>query len=216
MLYNVTDLKIIKSFIFLFFAFCSAGVSAAEHAHQEEVKRPPLKMSAGVLPFFDDGRTVLLGKEFRKRYNAFAWMEFGGNQEGDETFAQIAQREANEETADTLAQQITLEHVVEAERNNHYVEYLNPETNMHYRMYCLKVQGEKPSLELFKENAKKPELIENINKSEWQYFDTSAVMASLGKDDLLVGTDTPLYSTMKTRLNMLKEKEFYKEFVNQK
>ena len=39
------------------------------------------KKAAGVLPFFDNCKTVLLGKEFRDRYNDDFWMGVGGKNE---------------------------------------------------------------------------------------------------------------------------------------
>lgn len=48
------------------------------------------QVAAGVLPLFDNGKTVLLGREYRKRYNSYAWMEFGGKHEAGETLAETA------------------------------------------------------------------------------------------------------------------------------
>lgn len=57
--------------------------------------------AAGILPFFDYGRTILLGEETRKIGDNYedVWMEFGGKLEPGETLAQAAYRECDEETA---------------------------------------------------------------------------------------------------------------------
>jgi 8-oxo-dGTP pyrophosphatase MutT (NUDIX family) len=44
-------------------------------------------IAAGVLPFFDEGRTILLGQEYRKNFDAYYWMEFGGKQEPGQSLA---------------------------------------------------------------------------------------------------------------------------------
>ena len=67
MTYNTIHLNIIKRFAYFFAAFWAAGVNGSELMLGEEIEQPSFKMAAGVLPFFDDGKTVLLGKEFRKR-----------------------------------------------------------------------------------------------------------------------------------------------------
>ena len=46
-------------------------------------------IAAGILPFFDNGRTILLGKEFRKNYNSYSWMEFGGKKDDDESLRRL-------------------------------------------------------------------------------------------------------------------------------
>ena len=158
----------------------------------------------------------MLGKEFRGRYKSFAWMEFGGNKEQNETLAQTAHREANEETAQTLERFITLAHVEQAEVDGHYVDHLNPATGVFYRMYCLKIHAEKPSIEAFHENVKKLSNNADVNKSDWQYFNTSVVMDIHSQEGNLPGTDAPLYSTMKTRLEKLRNQEFFKDFCGEK
>jgi len=166
-----------------------------------------LKMTlfaAGVLPFFDNGTTVLLGQEYRERDQSYAWMEFGGKRDNDETLTETACREANEETAQTLG--ITLQQVQLAEDNNHYVDYYNEKTNVFYRMYCVKMSGDKPNLETFRENAKHHEDVEKI---DWQYFNLSDVLNH--QDGILPGTSIRLYPTMQIRLNLLKNSIFCNE-----
>ena len=47
-------------------------------------------VAAGILPFFSDGRLVLLGLEFRDRYSEYFYMEFGGKRERKEKLSQTA------------------------------------------------------------------------------------------------------------------------------
>lgn len=154
-------------------------------------------IAAGVLPFFDDGKTVLLGREYRKRYNCYNWMEFGGKHEHEETLAETACREANEETAQTL--DIKLEQVQEAEILNHYVDYYNIQTGVYYRMYTVWLDM-KPNPELFKVNAVGKS---NVEMVEWKYFNIEDVFNSV--DGTLPGTHDKIYSTTCTRLAMLAE-----------
>jgi len=165
-------------------------------------------VATGILPFFDDG-TVLLGKEYRARYASYSWLEFGGKQELNETLAQAAYRETIEETAGTL--KITLEDVIHAEKNGHYIDHINPETKVFYRMYFIVVHGEKPLVEMFHLNAGKLENAKksDIGKVDWRYFDAFAVKnCDLG--------DEKLYSTMKTRLEKPETQELFNNFINTK
>jgi len=166
------------------------------------------QLAAGILPFFDNGNKILLGKEYRKRDNTYSWMEFGGKQEKDETLAETACREANEETGQTL--NITLQQVQLAEQNDHYVDYYNERTNVFYRMYCIKFEGEKPSPETFRENAKGKD---HVGKIEWNYFNTLDVVYNF--NSILPGTDVKLYSTMWMRLEKLKREKFFSTFIVQ-
>ncbi len=217
MFYNTKMTRTIGLILIFCAVFPVDAANAMEKMlNQEQPLTPPTKMAAGVLPFFDDGRTVLLGKEYRERYKSFAWMEFGGNKEQNETLAQTAHREANEETAQTLERFITLAHVEEAEANGHYVDHLNPATGVFYRMYCLKIQAEKPSIEAFHDNVKKLSNNTDVNKSDWQYFETDVIMDIHNHNGNLPGTDAPLYSTMKTRLEKLGTREFFKDFCGEK
>lgn len=161
----------------------------------ETQSRP--KLCAGILPFFDNGKTILLGKEFRERDNNFAWMEFGGQHENNETLAETACRECNEETAGTL--HITIEQVQSAERLGHYVDHYNEKTNNFYRMYCLKLDGEKPMIETFNENAKGKD---HVEKTEWRYFETKDVIYN--NDGILPNTDIKIYKTTCIRIEKLK------------
>jgi 8-oxo-dGTP pyrophosphatase MutT (NUDIX family) len=160
---------------------------------------------AGILPLFDNGNTVLLGKEFRPRYNDYFWMEFGGKQESGETLAQTACRECNEETAQVLA--ITLELVQKAEDDGWYVDHHNASTGMSYRMYVVNITGEKPQPATFKDSAVGKD---HVEMEEWKYFNTTDVVNN--EDGKLPGTDTKLYSTMLVRLEKLREKEFSKRW----
>ena len=155
---------------------------------------------------FKDGKIILLGQEFRERTNSYAWMEFGGKLEQGETLAETAFRETNEETAQTLS--ITLKQVQLAEQNNHYVDHYNEKTNMFYRMYCVKIKGDLPLLETFRENAKHNN---DVEKTDWQYFATSDVV--FNKNGRLPGTDAKLYDTMCVRLEKLKDTEFFKDLI---
>lgn len=55
------------------------------------------------LSFFDDGKTILLGKEFRKRYNTFAWMEFGDKHEDGETLEKTACMDVDKDNGNFVA-----------------------------------------------------------------------------------------------------------------
>ena len=160
------------------------------------------KLAAGILPFFDNGRTILLGQEYRKRDNSYAWMEFGGKQEENETLAETACREANEETAQVLG--CTLQQVELAEQAGHYVDHYNEKTNISYRMYCIKFEGEKPLPETFRKDAKGKEHVEKI---DWCYFDTFDVINN--QNGILPNTEVQLYSTMRIRLEKLKALELF-------
>ena len=171
----------------------------------------PPQLAAGILPFFDNGKIILLGKEYRKRNSDYFWMEFGGKQEKNETLAEAACRETNEETAQTL--NITLQQVQLAEQNGHYVDHYNKKTNVFYRMYCLKFE-EKPLLESFTENAlgKALEGKDDVGKINWDYFNTNDVLYH--SNGILPNTNVKLYSTMQIRLEKLLEKEFLPRFLN--
>lgn len=121
---------------------------------------------AGVLPIFDDG-TVLLGKETRfsnkLKRNIHVWSDFGGAVDPKDkgNIAVTALREANEETAKTL--KLTYNQVV----NSPYTDHNHP-TGGSYRMYFVKVHGQKPLLANFHKNAKKLNW-RNVEKSDWKY-----------------------------------------------
>jgi 8-oxo-dGTP pyrophosphatase MutT (NUDIX family) len=189
--------------------FCLAGCREASNAAEEMPRQeiPPIaQMAAGVLPFFDDGKTILLGKEFRERYNSYAWMEFGGKQKKNESLAETACREGNEETAGTL--NIPLQQVQQAEEDGHYLDHYNDKTGIFYRMYCLKFD-QKPLPETFRENAKGKN---KVDKVDFGYFNASDVIWN--QDGSLPGTDVKLYSTMQIRLAKLRDREFLKGFIN--
>lgn len=154
------------------------------------------KLAAGVLVFFDDGNTILLGKEYRKRYNCYAWMEFGGNLDGNESLLDAACREANEETADVL--NINIRQLQTAENKGHFIDFYNENTAVFYRMYCIKLEY-KPDIQSFKQNSVGKK---NVEKVEWKYFDTSDVLYN--REGL------NLYETMCIRLDKLKNAEFFK------
>ena len=158
------------------------------------------QLASGLLLFFDEGRTILLGKEFRKRDSTYSWMEFGGKVEGTESPAETACREANEETAETL--NISVQQVQQAEQDGHFIDYYNDKTNFFYRMYCVRLK-KKPSTEEFSKNAVGKS---NVEKIEWCYFPSRDIIYN--QDGSLPGTDVKLYSTMCTRIGILREKEF--------
>lgn len=158
------------------------------------------KLAAGLLLFFDGGRTVLLGKEFREKYSSHYWMEFGGNKEGNESPAETACREANEETAGVL--DISVEQVREAEQGDRFVDYYNEKTGFFYRMYCV-ILDKKPAIEEFHHNAIGKRDVEKI---DWCYFPTKDVIYN--EEGSLPDTDVKLYSTMCIRIGLLREKEF--------
>jgi 8-oxo-dGTP pyrophosphatase MutT (NUDIX family) len=156
-------------------------------------------VAAGVLPFFNNRQTILLGKEYRKVFDRYNWMEFGGKREGNETLAEVACREANEETAGTL--HITLDQVLEAERQDRYVDFHNPKSGVFYRMYCVDIAGELPTPEVFQANAVGAAHVEMV---EWRYFPADAVLHNV--DGCLPDTDIKIYDTSCTRLKLLVEK----------
>jgi len=158
-------------------------------------------VAAGVLPLFKTktGKIhVLLGKEYRKRYDNYSWLEFGGKHESNETLAETACREANEETAGTLG--ITLEQVEEAETLGQFIDYYNPKTDVFYRMYFVYLTQAKPEPVLFRSNAIGKSNVEMI---EWKYFNLDDVLNNV--DGVLPDTDVKLYSTTAIRIAMLKE-----------
>lgn len=164
------------------------------------------KMAAGILPFFDDGKTVLLGKEYRSNKNIYAWMEFGGKKENNETLAETACRETNEETGFTL--RVTTEQVLYAERNGHYIEYYNEKSNTFYRMYCVIFDVEKPTIETFEKNSLNKDYVEKV---AWQYFKAKDVIYN--QDGNLPRTTVKLYDTMRIRLAKLRDAEFLKYWL---
>lgn len=98
-------------------------------------------VAAGILPFYDNGKTILLGKEYRKAYGVYNWMEFCGKQELGESLAETAHREAMEESAGML--DITINDVLNAESNGHYIDHFNEKSGVFCRMYCVKVLSDK-------------------------------------------------------------------------
>lgn len=164
------------------------------------------KPASGVLPLFDQGKTVLLGKEFRSKMNTSFWNGMGGKVEEGETFAEAALRETLEETAYTL--KITLEQVLESERKGHFVDFHNPKSNFYFRMYVVIITSEKIDPKVFLENSIGKDKVEMV---EWRYFNTSDLMSSMGGS--LPDTEFKIYPTMMTRLAMLREKEFVKELL---
>lgn len=166
---------------------------------------PSAKLASGLLLFFDGGDTILLGKEFRERYGASFWMEFGGNREEGESPAETARREATEETAEVL--NIPLERVLESERRGWFVDYYNGKTNYFYRMYCVLLDV-KPDVSEFARCAVGKD---HVEKAEWRYFGTRDVVYS--EDGCLSGTGDKLYSTLCVRLAMLRESEFLSQII---
>lgn len=164
-------------------------------------------IAAGILPFYDDGKTICLGNEYRKAYNTYHWMEFGGKQEPGQTLAETAWREASEESAGTL--NIALYEVEQAEVKGHYIDHFNEKSGVFYRMYCIKVSGPAPDPLTFKHNSVGKQSVEKV---EWAYFDAKDVIYS--PDGSLPGTDHKLYSTFITRLAKLRDQPFLVEFIN--
>lgn len=155
------------------------------------------KLAAGVLVFCGD--EILLGKEYRERYNSYCYLEFGGKVEPGESFTQAACRECNEETAGTLC--LTLNQVEESESKKWFIDYYNEKTNIYYRMYCVKI-SERHDPEEFKANALGKDNVEMVS---WDYFPAKSVV--FNESGELPGTETKLYSTMMVRLNMLRQQE---------
>jgi len=164
------------------------------------------QLAAGILPFFDNGKTILLGQEYRKRDNSYSWMEFGGKLENGETLAETACREANEETGGTLG--VTIDQVLASEQNGHYIDRYNEKSNVFYRMYCVLFEGEMITPESFKLNS---EGKKHVGKVDWQYFDSKNVIYNL--DGKLPGTEIPLYGTMQIRLKKLQEQDFLSKLL---
>lgn len=155
-------------------------------------------VAAGVLPFFDNRQTVLLGREYRSFLNTYTWMEFGGKREGDENLAETACREGNEETAGTL--NITLEQVLDAEALGNYIDFLNPKSSVFYRMYCLDFPT-KPDPELFTTNAA---LAAHVGMVEWRYFAAADILSNQG--GTIPGSEFKVYDTTCARLDLYRAK----------
>ena len=169
----------------------------------------PTRYAAGVLPFFDEGRTILLGKEYRAWSNEFCWGDFGGKLEQNETLAECALREAIEETAGTL--NITISQIIDAESRGHYVDMFHKNSGLMYRMYCILFEGEKPDIAQFKKNAE----IQNgahTEKIEWKYFNTRAVIYN--RNGHIPTTKVKLYKPFQRGLNSLKKSSILSNFRN--
>lgn len=157
---------------------------------------------AGIFPVFDNGKTVLLGKEYRERYDAMLWMSFGGKQDPNESLAETACREFNEETAFVF--RLDVQRVIDAENLGHYIDYLNPKTGVFYRMYIVSF-SEKPDIsEFLKSRQFYPEFVEKI---EWKYFRTRDVIFDT------LGAEFAIYETEKVRYNLLKDAQFFKHLL---
>lgn len=160
------------------------------------------RLAAGVLPFFDDGKTILLGREFRKLPagdNHF-WSEFGGKVEKGETLAEAACREFNEETAYTL--NLPLSKVLEAEDAGRYIEYYNEKSGFFYRMYCVTIDT-KPAVDDYEANR---HTSTEVGKLCWRYFPASAVVYS--DNGTLPDTEDKIYPTSLIRIEMLASSTF--------
>lgn len=158
---------------------------------------PNASFAAGILPLFDGGKTVLLGKEYRERYNDYFWMEFGGKKELGETLAQTAHREFLEETAETIPLPFSV--VESADVKGLFVDFYNEKTNFFYRMYCVLVEGEKPDPSTFLENAKGKS---DVEMEEYRYFPISELLCGT-----LLGTEYKIYPTSQTRIELLKSNQ---------
>jgi 8-oxo-dGTP pyrophosphatase MutT (NUDIX family) len=156
------------------------------------------KMAAGILPFFNNWSTVLLGREYRERTNGYYWMEFGGKVEKGETLAQTAAREACEETSWQL--RVPIEELEQAEKDGHYVDHYNDKTNMFYRMYCINIEGDLLDLQTFRDNVDPSVKVEKV---DWKYFPSRDVIFT--SDTSLPGTEFTLYDTMSVRLQKLRD-----------
>jgi 8-oxo-dGTP pyrophosphatase MutT (NUDIX family) len=153
--------------------------------------------SAGILPLFNGEKQVLLGLEYRKRYDDYYWMEFGGKNEEGESLAETAFRETCEETAYSLG--ITLERVLKAEERQEFIDFLNPDTEMFFRMYLIYVDQIIP-IETIRENGKK--YPDHLEKVDWCYFNYRDVIYS--DDGKLPGTDYKIYSTSMKRFKLIR------------
>lgn len=153
-------------------------------------------VSAGILCFFDNKRTILLGKEYRYKMNSYYYSEFGGKQEKGETLYETAYRECNEETGYSLS--LTLEMVKEAEMLGNYVDYINHKSSVFYRMYYINIQDKPSPIEIKKNKEKQPkgEYEEMVN---YTYFNANEVIR-YGK---LKGTDVKLFPPFFQRLRLL-------------
>lgn len=151
-----------------------------------------MTISAGILPLFDGGKTLLLGKEYRRRYEEMLWSEFGGKQDPGETLAETACREFNEETAYVF--RLEIDEVIEAEKNQMYIDYFEPDTNFFYRMYILFFL-EKPEISEFEKNRLYQNFVEKI---EWRYFNTQEILYKPG---------VKIYKTTRNCLELLKESD---------
>lgn len=154
-------------------------------------------IAAGILPFFDGGKLILLGLEKRKDGESY-WMEFGGKQEKGETLAEAACREASEETGEVL--KVDLSQALSVEEKNSHVDYYNPKSGVFYRMYPITFEH-LIDPDLFREQSKGKDHVEKV---DWRYFKTEDVLHH--KDGVLPGTEYKLYSTTITRLEIFKKK----------
>ena len=177
------------------------------------------KKAAGILIFCssdstigDSTTSILLGKEYRDRYNNYFWMDFGGKNEEGETLVETAFRECNEETANSL--NIKFSDVLEAEEKGYYIDYLNKNTNMFYRMYCVKL-SDKINIEIITKNVSKIRnenpLDNHVEKLEYKYFNAHDVIFS--EDGTLPDDEYKIYSTSFIRYKLLKDSSFLKEFI---
>lgn len=139
------------------------------------------KLAAGILPFFDEGDTILLSKEFLEECGTHFWVVFCGIRQNSESPSETACREANEETAGVL--DISMRQVEEAEQRGYFIDYYDEKTDFFYRMYCV-VLDTKPSIEKFIQSV-------DMEEDEWGYFPTKDVIHNT--DGSLSGTDTKLY-----------------------
>jgi len=150
---------------------------------------------AGILPMFSDG-TVLLGKEMRS--HGYAWSDFGGKQDQNETLPETALREFKEETGHYSFPTVTLKQIV----NSPYVDHHHQVGS--YRVYFVQIQGPKPSLQTIHKNAKKAQKKlshkAHIEKVQWEYVDAQQLLNAAHQNGKFPGTNENLFGPAKAIL----------------
>ncbi|MBY0501394.1 MAG: NUDIX domain-containing protein [Alphaproteobacteria bacterium] len=189
------------SFVFLFLFTLSSNLYAGGRG-------------AGVLPMFDDG-TVLLGKETRfsnkLRRNIHVWSDFGGavDSKDNGNIVVTALREANEETAKTL--KLTYNQVVSSPYTDH-----NHPSGGSYRMYYVKVHGQKPSIAEFHKNAKKLSW-RSVEKSEWKYVPAQDLLKAVNAFSYTAvcpGTNEEIFAPTRAGLRQVKAHSVLYNLIN--
>ena len=150
---------------------------------------------AGVLPIFDDG-TVLVGKEPRSQ--GYAWSDFGGKQDPNESLPQTAFREFKEETGHYSFPKISLNQIIKASYVDHHHQVGS------YRLYFVRIHGKKPSLHEINKNAKKAKKKlghkAHVEKVEWKYVNAQQLLNAAHQNGKFPGTNENIFGPAKAIL----------------